>query len=258
MSRNVVTDIRCCESIHYKREVVEGEWQFANDGLREISFKSNFELTHCFVLDDDPSRMFSVKILETDTVSCLKQVIKKMRNAFHDVDADTLQLWKISRMKLKPLTRLLSEVFTVSPEDEHPHIFVQHVVVQPPPAVGHPSIHLNCLILDDDPSHVFSVKILQTDTVDIDPEKKEKLDLPDDAKELKPPTQLSQVFTVQVGPEDGHLHIVFVQHPANASRDHLQPSSSTLPKTTQQLRAEWIRNFDEFCSKTPPSFVYST
>lgn len=118
--------------------------------------------------------------------------------------------------------------------------------------VGYPSIHLNCLILDDDPSHIFSVKILQTDTVsnlkkvikeenkhefdgvdakhlklwkasdlrprsgklvlmhisykvDIDPEKKEKLDLPDDAKELKPLT---------VGPEDGHLHIL-VQHPTS-------------------------------------------
>lgn len=48
--------------------------------------------------------------------------------------------------KLKPLTRL-SKVFTVRPEDEHLHIFVQHIVAQPPPAVGYPSIHLNCLIL---------------------------------------------------------------------------------------------------------------
>jgi len=124
-------------------------------------------------------------------------------------------------------------VFTVRPEDGQLHIFVQHIVVQLPLAVGYPSIHLNCLILDDDSSHIFSVKILQTDTVsnlkkvikeenkhefdgvdakhlklwkvDIDPEKKEKLDLPDDAKELKPLT---------VGPEDGHLHIL-VQHPTS-------------------------------------------
>lgn len=59
--------------------------------------ESNFEL-NCFILGDDPSRMFSVNILETDTVSHLKQVIKQMRNAFRDVDADTLQLWKVSSL----------------------------------------------------------------------------------------------------------------------------------------------------------------
>ncbi|KAG1803933.1 uncharacterized protein HD556DRAFT_1303909 [Suillus plorans] len=241
-----------------------------------VPVEFNFEL-NCFILGDDPSRTFSVKILETDTVS--KQHSPAME-VWEVGGAESLTIWNLKvnidpekekldlphdAENLKPLTRL-SKVFTVRQEDEHLHLFVQHIVVQPPPAADYPSIHLNCLVLDDDPSHIFPVKILQTDTVsnlkkvikeenkhefdgvdakhlklwkdetfdpaepirvtllsvvyhirsilDIDPEKKEKLDLPDDAKELKPLTQLSQVFTV--GPEDGHrdLHIL-VQYPTS-------------------------------------------
>ncbi|KAG1738714.1 hypothetical protein EDB19DRAFT_2039530 [Suillus lakei] len=135
------------------------------------------------------------------------------------------------------------------------------------------NLKINCFILGDDPDQIFRVKIawtkavydlkklikekkhefdgvdantLQLWKVDINPEKERKLDLPHDAKELKPLTRLSKVFTV--APDDKHLHI-FVQRPHNGSRSQLQLSPSALLHRTQQLRSEYSKKFP----KDPPS-----
>ncbi|KAG1814235.1 uncharacterized protein BJ212DRAFT_1588298 [Suillus subaureus] len=104
---------------------------------------------NCLILGDDPSCIFSVKI-----------------NEFDGVDACRLKLWKVDinpekekldlphdANQLKPLTRLL-RVAIIRPEDGHLHIFVQP-----------PTIELNCLVLGDDPSHIFSVEIVKTKAV---------------------------------------------------------------------------------------------
>ena len=52
---------------------------------------------NCWVLGDDPERVFSVKIAKSETVDALKDAIKeKKQNAFVNLDADSLDLWKVS------------------------------------------------------------------------------------------------------------------------------------------------------------------
>ena len=51
---------------------------------------------NCWVLGDDPTRIFTVEILETKYVSALKKAIKDEKsNAFQHIDADSLKLWKV-------------------------------------------------------------------------------------------------------------------------------------------------------------------
>lgn len=52
---------------------------------------------NCLVRDDDPGRIFQVKIAPTETVSALREVIKeKKRPSFDAIPADNLDLWKVS------------------------------------------------------------------------------------------------------------------------------------------------------------------
>ena len=52
---------------------------------------------NCFVLGDDPDRMFTVKIPKTDNVSILKSLIKKEKaRHFNHIDASDLDLWQAS------------------------------------------------------------------------------------------------------------------------------------------------------------------
>jgi len=54
-------------------------------------------MLNCFVLGGDPNRVFEIKIAPTESVSALKKAIKEeKKQTFRDVDADTLQLWKVS------------------------------------------------------------------------------------------------------------------------------------------------------------------
>jgi hypothetical protein len=51
---------------------------------------------NCFVLGDDPDRMFTVEIAKTKNVSILKDLIKeKKASQLKDVDASDLNLWKV-------------------------------------------------------------------------------------------------------------------------------------------------------------------
>jgi hypothetical protein len=55
---------------------------------------SHISNLNCFVLGDDPSRIFSVKILTTESVGALRDLIKdKNQHAFEHVDADALTLY---------------------------------------------------------------------------------------------------------------------------------------------------------------------
>jgi len=52
---------------------------------------------NCIVLGDDPTQVFTVQIAKTKNFSALKKVIKdEKQHAFEHVDADTLNLWKVS------------------------------------------------------------------------------------------------------------------------------------------------------------------
>jgi hypothetical protein len=55
----------------------------------------NLEL-NCWVLGDDYNRTFPVKIANNETVGALKDAIKdKVKREFLDVDAKSLDLWKV-------------------------------------------------------------------------------------------------------------------------------------------------------------------
>jgi len=50
----------------------------------------------CWVLGDDPSRVFAVEIARSRVVSFLKEAIKdKTKCEFNDIDARSLRLWKV-------------------------------------------------------------------------------------------------------------------------------------------------------------------
>ena len=93
---------------------------------------------NCFVLGDDPDRMFTVKIPKTDNVSILKSSIKKEKaSRLKDIDASDLDLWKaefpIDDLPTKnPLTdgpklgsgELLSDAFPSELDIRHIHVTV--------------------------------------------------------------------------------------------------------------------------------------
>jgi hypothetical protein len=62
----------------------------------------------CLVLGNPPS-VITVKILDNEKVTALKESIKeKKRNDFQSVDADTLDLWKVSDFDYSTSLRQLS------------------------------------------------------------------------------------------------------------------------------------------------------
>jgi len=57
---------------------------------------------NCFVLGDDSSRVFEIKIALTESVSALKELVKeKRRPLFDHVPADHLDLWNVSDLMPK-------------------------------------------------------------------------------------------------------------------------------------------------------------
>lgn len=62
---------------------------------------SNTLELNCWVLGDDPNRVFAVEISSSKTVSFLKEVIKdKKKPVFDDIAADSLHLWMVSNATL--------------------------------------------------------------------------------------------------------------------------------------------------------------
>jgi len=54
---------------------------------------------NCWVIGDDPKRVFSVEIAKTKTVAALKKAIKEdpsSKRDLNDIDAKYLDLWKVS------------------------------------------------------------------------------------------------------------------------------------------------------------------
>jgi hypothetical protein len=50
----------------------------------------------CWVQGEDPARRFDISITSTETVSALREMIKKKTKPdFNDVRADSLKLWKV-------------------------------------------------------------------------------------------------------------------------------------------------------------------
>jgi hypothetical protein len=96
---------------------------------------------NCLVLGDGPNHIFQVEIARTKTVAALKEAIKEeKKQAFRDVDADSLKLWAVSipvdasfevnvtnfdidEQFLSPLDELSAVLG--SPARKHLHIVVQ-------------------------------------------------------------------------------------------------------------------------------------
>ena len=100
---------------------------------------------NCLVLGDDPSHLFTVKILTSDNVSTLKEEVwKKKENAFKGVDADTLVIWKVSILANSSLRQhfqnleLIDEESLQLPAEKLSDVFPDlneghlHVVIRPP------------------------------------------------------------------------------------------------------------------------------
>jgi hypothetical protein len=98
---------------------------------------------NCFIHDDDPCRVFPVKIVRTESVGTLKRSIKDDNpESLLDINACSLVLWKVSmpvndsfkvnvrKVELRdedvlsPVDRL-SKVFLGQPEDGDLHIIVR-------------------------------------------------------------------------------------------------------------------------------------
>ena len=105
-----------------------------------------FDLNCCILGDDDPHRVFPVKISTTESVHILGKLIKdEKKPALDHVSADTLVLWKVSipvdksfkdsiskfehvdEESLWPVERL-SKVFVNAPEEG-----CLHIVIKVPP-----------------------------------------------------------------------------------------------------------------------------
>ena len=100
---------------------------------------------NCLVCGDPVGRIFTIEIAANKNVAALKKAIKEEKHAFAQVDADAIEIWKISIRgdkdnleqlaipafdPLSPLQKL-SEVFTsLSPT----HV---HVLVKEPPVGEH-------------------------------------------------------------------------------------------------------------------------
>jgi hypothetical protein len=122
---------------------------------------TSFLQLFCYVHGDDPDHVFEIKIGNEESVAALKDAIKEKKSQmFHDVDADSLVLWKFSvpfdlnlKENVEKLRRIraglphvppqlndehilsllpmrkLSDVFSEPPIAEHVHI-----IVKPPPS----------------------------------------------------------------------------------------------------------------------------
>ncbi|KAI9440407.1 hypothetical protein H4582DRAFT_2074199 [Lactarius indigo] len=110
---------------------------------------------NCLALGEDPKRIFSVQVPGTETVSDLRRAIKnKKKNTFCHIDANTFDLWEVSI----PVDELL-EAFGA--QEKTPLLAVESVIQTNEP----PRLKLNCLVLGEDRSNVFSVKIPGTENV---------------------------------------------------------------------------------------------
>jgi hypothetical protein len=103
---------------------------------------------NCYLLGDDPNRMFTVKVPETDNVSILKKLIKEEKAPhLNHVAASDLDIWKVD-LPISNFQKNLGKINLVdnnslSPLDELSQVFLAplsrhvHVVIKRP-SVGDP------------------------------------------------------------------------------------------------------------------------
>ena len=63
---------------------------------------------NCWILGEDPQRVFHVEIACWNTVGNLKDTIKMKTDNFDGFDADALRLWKVSSVRL-PMLNTISD-----------------------------------------------------------------------------------------------------------------------------------------------------
>ncbi|KAK2463747.1 hypothetical protein APHAL10511_004240 [Amanita phalloides] len=211
-------------------------------------------LLNCLLAGDKEDQVFNVKILKTDNVSILGDLIKeKKKHHFGHLDATDLELWNVSF----PIDRLASEEPPAKGPKLRPTSKVSslaalseehvHILVKAPGQVATPEqlLSLNCFVLGDDMKEGFTIKIPKTNNVSIlkkmiKEEKKPSFDnvtaskliisqvslpMDDDLEEslkninLTPLNPFLPLWEVFHHVEGDHLHIV-VQAPINEGLDN--------------------------------------
>jgi hypothetical protein len=111
---------------------------------------------NCWLVGDDASQIFPVKITKTETVGTLRKAIKEEKKiAFQYVDPDSLRLWPVSipvdstlQVRLANLVLpdeslqsvdQMFDIFKTSPAHKHLHIVVQPLVADRPVGKSIPS-----------------------------------------------------------------------------------------------------------------------
>ncbi|KAH9000159.1 hypothetical protein EDB92DRAFT_1939906 [Lactarius akahatsu] len=110
---------------------------------------------NCLVLGEGSRRIFLVKIPVNESVSILKETIKeKRKDLFNNVNASILDLWKVS---FAVDERLEANILGMGFEK------TELLLATNEP----PQLELNCLVLGEDGSNIFTVKIPSTENVSI-------------------------------------------------------------------------------------------
>ena len=117
---------------------------------------------NCWVLGEDSTRIFPVKIDSAENVGALKEAIKeKMKPNFNHITANSLVLWKVA-IPIDEDANLETEVKNLRLHEEKPlwttngllKIFSDldketlHVVVKAPPISEHRCLFLSVTLLD--------------------------------------------------------------------------------------------------------------
>jgi hypothetical protein len=116
-------------------------WQAVAPSTKQHVMAATLKL-NCWVLGDNVSQVFPIKIANTESVGTLKEAVKdKNSESFHNVDACSLTLWKVSipkdrlqqslaNLDVTDATSLLSmddldDIFSDEPPRKHLHIVVK-------------------------------------------------------------------------------------------------------------------------------------
>ncbi|KAM6494978.1 hypothetical protein JOM56_009601, partial [Amanita muscaria] len=135
----------------------------------------------CLIRGADRKHLFSIQIGDDENVSTLKEFIKdKRKNAFKDVDAVDLDLWKVAIVIDQDLKNSVDNTVFKDEESLMPHerlgdVFCKEppapncvhiiVAVQPTLIPGERLLELNCLQLGDSADDVFLIEIGNNKTV---------------------------------------------------------------------------------------------
>ncbi|KAF9218832.1 hypothetical protein BS17DRAFT_761849 [Gyrodon lividus] len=139
---------------------------------------------NCLVGPGDACRIFPIEISRTGSVTELKEAIKQNNSVFHDVDANLLDLYKVSfrvddehlndkltKLQLDDAESLcggskIFNIFSSLEDNENVHIIVKAPAFLPQSLAVNRDITLNCWVLGQDAGRLFSIEIPETKSIE--------------------------------------------------------------------------------------------